>query len=340
MPPNARRRLWLAGVTVTGTAAAAGLLAHPADAAALPAACAGTAPIVCHYDVSPGNYDLSASVGAGTGLEVEARRRIFTAGEAGTRTATVNVREPEGQPTGQGGTGTPGLTLTFDGAAPSVGRVTITRAWRPLVIYLAGDSTVCDQPVTPYTGWGQIFTTSVRRGAVVANYADSGESSGSFLATAALFPTMQPLIRPGDPVLIQFGHNDKTTTAEDYRANLTALVNGVRAKGGLPILVTPTVRRLFDGAALNATALHINSLGVDLPAEMRAVAATEAVPLIDLTARSEALVEGLGPAGSAPLFLTELNDNTHFSEYGATAMAGLVIDGIRELHLPLVTFLR
>jgi lysophospholipase L1-like esterase len=317
---------------------AAGLLAAPA--AAPPADCSGTAPIVCHYDVAPGNYDIGATVGSGTGLTVEARRRILEPGPAGPRSATVNVREPEGQPTGQGGTGTPGLTLTFDGTAPTVSSLTVTAARRPLVVYLAGDSTVCDQPVSPYTGWGQILPRSVARGAVVANWSDSGESSGSFLATATLFPAMKPLIKPGDLVLIQFGHNDKTTTADAYRANLTALVDGVREKGGRPVLVTPVVRRLFDGAALTPTALHVNSLGVDLPAEMRAVAATERVPLLDLTAKSEALVEGLGPADSAPLYLTDINDNTHFSEYGAGRIADLVLAGVRELHLPLDAFLR
>ncbi|MFD0525810.1 rhamnogalacturonan acetylesterase [Paractinoplanes durhamensis] len=217
-------------------------------------------------------------------------------------------------------------------------------AHRPLVVYLAGDSTVCDQPVAPYNGWGQALTASVRRGAVVANYGDSGESAGSFLADPALFPTMEPLIKPRDLVFIQFGHNDKATTADDYRANLIALINGVRNKGGLAVLVSPPVRRLFNGAALNATALHVNSLGVDLPAEMHAVAAAENVPMIDLTARSKALVEGLGPAGSTVLYLTVatdgVNDNTHFSEYGAQRMAGLVLDGIRELNLPLTAYLR
>ncbi len=48
---------------------------------------------------------------------------------------------------------------------------------------------------------------------MIANYGDSGESSGSFLSNAALFPTMRPLIKANDLVLIQFGHNDKTTSA-------------------------------------------------------------------------------------------------------------------------------
>ena len=163
-------------------------------------------------------------------------------------------------------------------------------------------------------------------------------------SNAALFPTMLPLIKPRDLVLIQFGHNDKETTAADYRANLTSMISQVRGRGGVPVLVTPPVRRWFTGTQLNATGLHINGLGVDLPAEMRAVGAARNVPVIDLTAKSEALVEALGPADSAAIYLRAdvdgVRDNTHFSEYGAGVMAELVLQGARELSLPLVAFLR
>jgi hypothetical protein len=54
---------------------------------------------------------------------------------------------------------------------------------------------------------------------------------------------------------------------------------------------------------------------------MRSVAATEAVPLIDLTARSRAVVEGLGPEQAKALYLTrEKRDDTHTSEYGRLSM--------------------
>ena len=110
------------------------------------------------------------------------------------------------------------------------------------------------------------------------------------------------------------------------------------------MLVTPPVRRVFSGSQLTPTALHVNGLGVNLPAEMRAVGAARSVPVIDLTARSEALVESLGPANSARLYLTAaadgVTDNTHFSEYGAAQLAALVAQGVRERNLPLVRYLR
>ncbi|MFF8970890.1 GDSL-type esterase/lipase family protein [Streptomyces sp. NPDC014995] len=147
-----------------------------------------------------------------------------------------------------------------------------------------------------------------------------------------------------DPVFIQFGHNDKQTSASTYRSNLTAMITRVRAKGGVPVLVTPPVRRLFDGNRLTPTALHVNGVGVDLPAEMRSVGAAQQVPVIDLTARSRALVESLGPPASAQLFLRSsvdgVTDNTHFSQYGATRIGGLLLQSIREQSLPLAAHLR
>ena len=344
-------------ILAVGLAAAVTLVPAPAVAAvpqALPAQCSGTAPIKCHFAVAPGNYDVTAGLGsttkaANTSMSVEARRQVLnavstTAGQVVPTTVTVNVRNPEGQPTGQGGTGTPGLDITFGGSAPAIGSLTVTAVRSPLVTYLAGDSTVCDQPVAPYTGWGQVLPADVRSGAVIANYADSGESSGSFLANKALFPALKSLVKSKDLVFIQFGHNDKQTSATAFRDNLAKMVDGVRERGGVPVLVTPPVRRLFSGTKLTSTALHVNSVGVDLPAVIRALGKSANVPVIDLTAKSKALVESLGPAGSQKIYLTQaadgVTDNTHFSMYGATQMSNLVVQGVRELNLSLAGFLR
>lgn len=353
-----RKRLALLGgaaVLAAGVLAGTGSTSAAAVAPqALPSGCSGSSPITCHYGVSPGNYDVTVSIGSAasagqTAMWVEARRLMLPTtstapGAITTYSFTINVRQPEGQPTGEGGTGTPGLDIRFTGSAPQVSAVTVKPASSPLVAYLAGDSTVCDQPTAPYTGWGQILPASFGPGAAIANYADSGESSGSFLANSALYPAIVGRLKAGDLVFIQFGHNDKTTTASDYRSHLTTMVNEARAKGGIPVLVTPPVRHLFSGSQLTSTALHVNSLGVNLPAEMRAVATALNVPLIDLTAKSAALVTSLGPTASAALYLRSsvdgVTDNTHFSQYGATQMAGLVVQGVQEKNLTLVPYLR
>ncbi|MER6419513.1 rhamnogalacturonan acetylesterase [Streptomyces sp. NPDC001137] len=297
----------------------------------------------CHFAVPPGTYDVKVLLGgaaaSSTSISGETRRSLLpeTAAAAGERVArsfTVNVRTPEGEPTGPDGT--PGLDLAVGGSAPALAGISVTPARHTHQILLVGDSTVCDQPAAPYSGWGQQLPQYLRRGLSVANYADSGESTVTYLRNPQLWATVQPLIRPGDLVLIQLAHNDKTTDEATYRANLETLVAGVREKGGEPVLVTPVVRRWFnaDGTLNNNTALLVNGLGVDHPAVIRSVAAAQHVPLVDLTAGTKALVESLGVEGSKAIYLyNEKKDNTHTSVHGATVYAGLVRDALVAQHL-------
>ncbi|MDF2267659.1 rhamnogalacturonan acetylesterase [Streptomyces coacervatus] len=297
----------------------------------------------CHFDVPPGTYDVRVLLGgqadSSTSISGETRRSLLpetpvAAGEQVARSFTVNVRTPEGEPTGPDGT--PGLDLALGGSAPALADIRVTPARHARQILLIGDSTVCDQPADPYSGWGQQLPQYLRKGVSVANYADSGESTVTYLQNPQLWATVQPLIRPGDLVLIQLAHNDKTTDEATYRTNLETLVAGVREKGGDPVLVTPIVRRWFnaDGTLNNNTALLVNGLGVDHPAVIRSVAAAEDVPLIDLTAKTKALVESLGVEGSKAIYLyNEKKDNTHTSVHGATVYAGLVRDALVAEHL-------
>ncbi|MGK3941084.1 rhamnogalacturonan acetylesterase [Streptomyces caeruleatus] len=322
----------LAAVTLS-----AGLTAVPAQAhSGRPLGIANCTTAGCHFDVPPGTYDVKVLLGgetaSSTAISGETRRSLLPetaapAGERVSRSFTVNVRTPEGEPTGPDGT--PGLDLVLGGSAPALADIRVTPARHTRQILLVGDSTVCDQPGDPYSGWGQQLPQYLRKGVSVANYADSGESTVTYLSEPRLWATVQPLIRPGDLVLVQLAHNDKTTDEATYRANLETLVAGVREKGGNPVLVTPIVRRWFnsDGTLNNGTALLVNGLGVDHPAVIRSVAAAEDVPLIDLTAKTKSLVESLGVEGSKAIYLyNEKRDNTHTSVHGATVYAGLVRD--------------
>ena len=316
----------------------------------------GTNPIKFHMDIAPGNYDVTVEFGnnstsSSTAVQGEARRSMLgdistSSGKFSKQTFTINVRNPEGQPTGQDGTGTPGLDLTFSGSAPKVNGIGVVAAKNPTMVYIAGDSTVCDRPSAPYAGWGEMLPQNFKLGTCIANYADCGESSGSFLSNSKLFPAIKKVLKANDYVLIQFGHNDKSTTTADYKKNLNTYISDCKKVGAIPILVTPPVRRVFnsDKKTLTPTALHINTVGTDIPTAMKEVATANNVKLIDLTSKSKSLVESLGIEGSKKLYLTTakdgFDDNTHFSEYGATEMSKLVIQGIKELKLPLVSNLR
>ena len=329
--------------------------AGAADAVPLDPHCISTPDgVTCSFDVPPGEYQLLLALGsrtraADTGVAVEARRTALApvstrAGQIVARSVTVDVRTPESMPTGEEGPGTPGLQVYLTGADPALAGIAVLPRHHVPRLFVISDSTAADWLVGPKRGWAQAIPQYFDAGISVDNYADSGESTVSWLADPTLFATVAPLIRPGDEALIQLAHNDKTTTEADYRANLTALVDGVRARGGLAVLVTPPVRHLFaaDGT-ITPTGRVVNNLGVDLPAVMRDLAQQLHAPLLDLTADSEALMERLGPTASWALYVGTADvptDATHFNTYGAPIIAGLVADELRAAHLPAATFLR
>lgn len=340
---------------------AAGMLAATTLGTTSPAAAASTTSRAsscsgteCSFTVPPGTYEIIVTLGsrtgaADTGLDVEGRRTVLApvataAGELERLSVTVDVRTPETMPDGQEGQGTPGLQVYLTGSAPALAAIRVTPRPHTPQLFIISDSTAADWLDGPKRGWGQELPQYFRSGISVANYADSGSSTVSWLSNPALFATVQQLIEPGDEVLIQLAHNDKTTPDTTYRANLEALVHGVRSRGGKPVLVTPPVRHLFNpDGTLTPSALIVNNLGVDLPAVMRQVAAAERMPLLDLTADSAALLENLGLTASWPLYVgTDSNpaDHTHFNPYGATVISGLVAKEMTAAHLPAAAFLR
>jgi len=233
------------------------------------------------------------------------------------------------------------LTLEFNGTNPSFHSITITPLVGALaepVVYLAGDSTMVDQDGTTWSGWGQPLPRFFLPGVVVANNAESGESSTSFQGEQR-FPKIMSTIKPGDYFIMQFAHNDQTINArtnepavpiDRYKQVMTEFVNQVRAKGAIPVIVTAQERRTFDANG------HItNSLG-DYPQASRDVAAATNTALIDLTAMSTTMFEAMGP--DTALLAFHAPDTTHFSNYGGYELARCVVHGIIEDKLPLAKF--
>ena len=82
-------------------------------------------------------------------------------------------------------------------------------------VFLCGDSTIAPKlpidarnAVSPETGWGMPFTTYFTPAVEVQNHAVNGRSTKSFL-TEGRWAKVINQVRPGDWVLIQFGHNDQ-----------------------------------------------------------------------------------------------------------------------------------
>jgi lysophospholipase L1-like esterase len=217
-----------------------------------------------------------------------------------------------------------------------------------LTIFMIGDSTMADKPLedNPERGWGQMLPRFFDSTVTVENHAKNGRSTRSFLAEDRWNPILAKL-RPGDVVIIQFGHNDESrekvdryTPPDDFRKNLTRFVTETREKLAIPILCTPIVRRRFDAHGM------FYDVHGEYPGLVREVAAGLDVPLIDMHCMSEAMVTEFGEERSKEIFLwiqpgvyaslpDGKEDNTHFSEYGAIEMAKLAVRGIRELGIGL-----
>jgi lysophospholipase L1-like esterase len=240
-------------------------------------------------------------------------------------------------------------------AYAALGLALIATPTKPITIYLAGDSTMApkDAKARPETGWGerlqQYFdSTQVR----IDNRARNGRSSKSFI-TEGLWKHIVDSLQAGDYVFIQFGHNDESpdkgperyTTPSEYRANLMRMVADVRARNANPVLLTSVSRRKFDKAGKT-----VDTHG-EYPGVVRALAAEQRVPLLELLAATDSLLMRFGPDSSRVLFNqlkpgenanypSGVEDNTHFSPRGAEVVAELAARAIRYAKLPLTSFLR
>ena len=243
------------------------------------------------------------------------------------------------------------LTLEFNGSLPAVKSIHIESADEVPTIHLCGNSTVVDQAFEPWASWGQLITRWFGPEVAITNHAESGLTCRTFIAQNRLEKIMTTL-RKGDYVFVEFGHNDEKEHAPGdgpwyhYQYLLKQFVDQVRSKGADIVFCTPTQRRAFenDGKTLK------NTHG-DFPEAMKDVARRENVPLIDLNAMTKTLFEACGEEGSKHLLVhypantfpgqdKALSDNTHFNPYGAAQVAKCIVMGIKQLHLPLVKYLR
>lgn len=216
-------------------------------------------------------------------------------------------------------------------------------------IYIAGDSTAanCPSHESPMAGWGQFFQHFFDEHVKIVNEAMGGRSSNSFIEEGRLQSILNR-INHNDYLFIQFGHNDQKSYGTDpyttYQCALREYIKGALDKGANPVLLTSVHRRKFDQEGRLE-----NTLG-EYPKAMIQLAEKLEVPIIDLWAKTKALYEELGIEGSKKLFtILEPNthpnypdgieDNTHFSQTGAREIGKLVVEGMKELDIPIVMYL-
>ena len=331
--------------------------------------CTGDRPFFFSVKLPEGNYNIKIITGdlkeaSLTSVKAESRRLIFEKiktepGKFKTLTTTVNIRMPQIGSTGEEVKRKPRelnkldwdnkLTFEFTDKRPCIVALEIAREIEAVTVFLAGNSTVVDQDDEPWASWGQMLPRFLKPGIAISNQAESGLSLGSFLSSNRLKKVMN-MMKPGDYLFIEFGHNDQKEKGPDdgafksYSERMRLFVNDFRAKGGIPVIVSPANRRSFD-----ENGKITNSLG-DYPEAARQIAKELKVPFIDLNGMTKILYETLGPEKSKNLFVIypensfpwepkPLNDNTHFNPYGAYELAKCIINGINENNLGIKKYL-
>lgn len=207
-------------------------------------------------------------------------------------------------------------------------------------VILVGDSTVADyKPELVIRGWGQVIPRFFNDDIKIINKAISGRSTKTFIQDGDWEKTLK-LVKPGDYVLIQFGHNDshakdkpESTDADtNYTEFLRKYVDDVRAAKATPILITPMHRGNFNKDIITAELQPYADA-------MKNVAKEKNVVCIDLYFSSGKFMQELGADGLASFFCAP-KDRTHFSEKGAIAIAELIVKDLAASGTPLAGYLK
>ena len=122
-------------------------------------------------------------------------------------------------------------------------------------IFVIGDSTAANKDTTggkKERGWAMMLQGCFDANYIVVdNHAVNGRSSKSFIDEGRWDKVLERM-KPGDYVVIQFGHNDEksqparhTDPGSTFDYNLAKYVRETREHGGIPVLMNCVVRRNF-----------------------------------------------------------------------------------------------
>jgi lysophospholipase L1-like esterase len=237
-------------------------------------------------------------------------------------------------------------------------------------IILIGDSTVRNgrddgQGKGPngQWGWGHLLADYFDPAKInVVNRAVGGLSSRTFL-TGGFWERALPLIKPGDFVIMQFGHNDGGAVNDNFRARaslkgvgdetqeidnlltkqheivhtygwyLRKFIADTKAKGATPIVCSLIPRKTWTAAGKVARSKE------DFAGWAREVAEQEHVGFIDLNENVAAKYDALGHDAVMKLFPAPVtnpdgrvvDEHTHTNWAGAELNAQFVVAGLKAL---------
>lgn len=249
------------------------------------------------------------------------------------------------------------LTLLFSGAATTASQPKFQQP----TLFIIGDSTVKNS-TDGLQGWGdpvaEFFDQTRIR---VINRARGGRSSRTF-QTEGLWDQILAEIKPGDFVLMQFGHNDGGAINDESRARgslkgtgdeieeidnlltkkheivhtfgwyLRKFINDTRTKGATPIVLSPVPRNIWVDGKVERRADTYGGWAASVAKSQKAF-------FIDLNEIVSRRYESIGRETIAREYFK--TDHTHTTPVGAKLNAESVVVGLRGLRdCPLVKYLR
>lgn len=212
----------------------------------------------------------------------------------------------------------------------------------PVDIWLIGDSTMARKSASrnPESGWGEGLKEYFGDMVTIHNHAASGRSTRSFI-NEKRWEVVRDSLKPGDFVVIQFGHNDEKLAPElhtipesSFKGNLEKFILEAKYQGAHPILCSAIVRRHFE----SDTSL-VDTHGTYIDAAQQ-TAKNTGVPYVDMEQLTHDLVLNLGRKDSADLYMMNRKDSTHLNHDGAKAVARLFIEDIQNSEHPLAFYLK
>ena len=236
--------------------------------------------------------------------------------------------------------------------------VAATPEVRPAVL-IAGDSTAAPGNGAMQQGWGVPFAEYFDPMEIaVVNRARGGRSSRTFI-TEGLWEALLAEVKPGDFVLIQFGHNDGGAINEEppgsnrpVRARgslpgigdetqeidnvltkqrevvrtfgwyLRTMIDGVKQKGATPVVLSLTIRNIWKDGKVERGSGEFREWS-------REVARAAGVEFVDVTRIIADRFQELGEARVAEFFP---KDHTHTNAAGAELNAEAVVAGLKGIR--------
>jgi len=219
-------------------------------------------------------------------------------------------------------------------------------------VFIAGNSTAARGAGERQQGWGVPFAAYFDSTKVnVVNRARGGRSSRTFI-TEGLWDQLVADLKPGDVVLIEFGHNDGGAINDTLRARgslpglgddsvaidnlitkrhevvhsfgwyMRKMIADTKAKGATPIVLSLSVRNLWTDRQIERGSGRYGRWSAQLAREA-------GVRFIDLTNLVADELQRMGPERTQAMYV---QDYVHFNAEGADLHARTVVAALKALR--------